>query len=592
MSENEKQEQLAELITDETKVLPLSQIDAQMKDAYKLLKEAKAQKEPEAQKEKENTQEQANTQDSEKEKEEAIPTHTISPLTLEEKRRQQRMSKMTIEERRKLQRENPKALERKPLFLQYVKQANRIDYSFMALLVIAELLNFYVSFQMMRYFKIVTVICTFVAITMLLIGCLLVTAKKRKIGFVCNGIVLVMLLIGGMIAYRGARFYHKVFADTEVETVMIVAKGDADISASSDFNNKKLATVKYETQANEFVEQLLADKNKLGCLTQEFYSYQDAYNSLMNNKSDIMVYTPQMEQRFREYDIDSRSNIKVLFERERVLEAVKAKKVNIKREAFTILISGTDLSSGNHNEKGSTDVAVLATINPKTKKMLLHTIPHESRIALTCANNKQTMLGNAGAYGGIGCTVDSLEKLYGITINYYVKINLKGIMDTVDVLDGITINSDSAYCTTYKDRYNVEQQVCFHQGENRIDGAQALLYSRMNQLSNSDKIKRERHQMEVLRAIGDELSHSLSMSTANKLLTVAENHLTTNFSSTDIISLIQLLKAIKVRDAYVLEGEMLENKDEITNESSTYFYPDNGQVKLVKQRIQDIIEEK
>ena len=40
MSENEKQGQENEFITDETKVLPLAQIDAQMKDAYKLLQKA------------------------------------------------------------------------------------------------------------------------------------------------------------------------------------------------------------------------------------------------------------------------------------------------------------------------------------------------------------------------------------------------------------------------------------------------------------------------------------------------------------------------------------------------------------------------
>ncbi len=122
MSENEKQGQENEFITDETKVLPLAQIDAQMKDAYKLLQKAqpKAGESMEAVEDIEsNTQEtqktptagnqteaavEANVEEASISdaailtKEEATPKEA-EPLTLEEKRRQQREQKMTIEER-------------------------------------------------------------------------------------------------------------------------------------------------------------------------------------------------------------------------------------------------------------------------------------------------------------------------------------------------------------------------------------------------------------------------------------------------------------------------------------------------------------
>lgn len=606
MSENDKQEQLAEAITDETKVLPLSQIDAQMKDAYKLLQEAQAQKKPKGEAlneqensmpSQENTQKQANIQDRElqKDNDEAAPSQTINPLTLEEKRRQQRESKMTIEERRKLQRENPKALEKQPLFLRYVKQANRIDYIFMALLVIGELMNLYAAIQMMRIFPSFITIAVFIVITLLLIGSLFLTVNKRIVGFMCNALLVVLLSISTIAAYRTARFCDKVFHNTETQTVMIVAKKDADINAESDFNNIRIATVRYETKVNELAEALLAEKNKLGGLTQEFTDYQQAYNSLMNGQSDIMVYSPQIEQRLNESNNSSGEQIKVLFEHKQELKAVKAKEVNMKQEPFTILISGIYSTSQSYNEKGSSHLNILATINPKTKKMILQTIPSESWVSLECVENKHTKLAYAGAYGGMADGIQTLEKLYGITINYYVKINLNGIMDTVDALGGISVNNESLSCISYMDQKNMPQQICLQPGENRLDGAQALAYSRINQLYKDGEIK-QNHQTAVINAIMKECNRSLSIGTMIDLFNAAEHNLTTNISSSQLVTLLKLLNRIKIdpthMTAHRIEGEISSHKDEVTNEKMNFFFPKKNAVSLVKQRIREICENK
>lgn len=606
MSENDKQEQLAETITDETKVLPLSQIDAQMKDAYKLLQEAQAQKKPKGEAlneqensmpSQENTQKQANIQDRElqKDNDEAAPSQTINPLTLEEKRRQQRASKMTIEERRKLQRENPKALEKQPLFLRYVKQANRIDYIFMALLVIAELLNLYISFQMMRCFSVFMALCSFLIGSVLLLASIYVTAKKRRIGFICSSVLAAFFLLGSLCTYQTARFSNKVFANTEVETIMIVAKKDSDMSASSDFNNKRLAVVQSETAINELADAYLADKRKLGYLTKEFSSFQKAYDSLMSDKSDFMVVSAQTMQRLRENDNYSDEQLKLLFEYKKSHKAPDAKAVDITNEAFHVLLIGVDAENNDSTKRMSSAANLLLTVNPKTKKILIHTIPVESRATLGCANRKQTKLAYAGSYGGVACSISTIEKLYGISINYYVKFNLQGIKDVVDALGAITINNDIAFCTEYQNRYHIQQQVCFHQGENRLDGAQAQGYSQAHTFTDG-KLEQERHQGEIINGIIKELKQPLSIGKRISLLKAVENNITSNFKQADLFALEDLINAINEQsnniEFYVIEGEMLQNEDEITNEKLYYFYPKNGQIELVKQRIQAVIEGK
>ncbi len=660
MSENHKNDMINEETSDETKVLPLAEIDAQMKDAYKLLNKQKnekasdehvaveenenAEKDPEAsvrqdeQSETNDEQDQSSTviehdekreevsiesteeanigseaeetnADSEaasideaseqtvvNEQESTVSEEDKQPITLEEKRRKERASKMTIEERRKLQRENPKSLEKESKLIQYFRQCGGVDYGFLVLLVVSELLNLYLSFQIMRYFKVTAAIFCFVIVTLLLTGCLLLTVKKRNYGFICNGILSLILLLGSVAAYRGARFSNKVFDNTESETVMIVAKKDASIKASDDFNNKKFATVKFEPEINEFAETLLDEKGKQGYLTQEFSSYQDAYNSLMNGKSDIMVYTLQMEQRLEESDLYSKDQIKVLFEQKRERKAVESKAVDITKDPFNVLVSGVDLTSKNINEKGSSDVNILVTVNPKTKKMIMQTIPRDSWAPLTCVNDQHTKLTYAGAYGGIDCSIHTIEKMYDITINYYLKINFQGVMDLVDALGGITVNNNIAFCTPYKDRYEVERETCFHVGENRIDGAQALIYSRVRKLFTDGDIERGRHQMEVINGVVREFKQSPSMGTINSLLGAVENNFTTNLSESDIVDAFQLFMLMKdsVDDitSYTMEGEMLWNNDEITNEYLYYFYPKDDQMQLVKDRIDEVMNGK
>jgi len=267
----------------------------------------------------------------------------------------------------------------------------------------------------------------------------------------------------------------------------------------------------------------------------------------------------------------------------------------MKQDPFTILISGVDSANRNGNEKGSSSLNILATINPRTKKLLLQTIPSESRISLECVENKHTRLAYASAYGGMASSIDSLEKLYGVTINYYVKINLNGIEDTVDALGGITVNNESLSCVPYKDSNNTTKQACFQLGENHLDGAQALAYSRINQLYSDGEIK-QNHLTAVIAAIIKECDHSLSIGTMYAFTNIAEDNLSTNISSSQFFTLLTLLKRIKADPTHItsyhIEGEILSHKDEIINEKMNFFYPKNGAVALVKKRIQEISENK
>lgn len=499
----------------------------------------------------------------------------------------------TIEEKRAFQKEQGTS-QRSVSY--YFKGLQTLDVIFLILLIISAIMNIYISAMILRYFKLLYASCFFVMITLLITGVFVLMIKKRKLGIVCNVLLAILLGVGSFGAYRFTSLSNKVFDNTESETVMIVVKKDSSLDASSDFSGKQIAKVKIDADINEFAEELLQDEKKSGYGFQEYVSYKEAYDALLNGSVDMMIYTAQTRQRLEEDEIDSWSNIKVLIEKQRDREAVESKKVNILKDPFNILVSGVDLTSKDINEKGSSDVNILLTVNPTTKKIIMQTIPRDTWAPLPCMDGKHTKLTYAGAWGGTDCSIKAIEEYLDVEINYYAKINFQGVMDLVDALGGITINNDRAFCTAYTTREGKSSKVCFNEGENTIDGPQALIYSRIRKIFSDGDIERGRHQMEVINAVIRKFKEEPTLSHLNGLLSAIENNFTTNLDEDDMGKALELLMSLgddlnKI-DHYTIEGQFLWNTDEATFEYLYYFYPNDGQLDLVKQRIQDVFQGK
>ena len=87
------------------------------------------------------------------------------------------------------------------------------------------------------------------------------------------------------------------------------------------------------------------------------------------------------------------------------------------------------------------DSIMLLTFNPKTLSATVFSIPRDTYVPIACNNNKQNKINSAAAYG-TKCMINTIENLTDITIDYFVKINFKGVVNLVDALDGIDVNID------------------------------------------------------------------------------------------------------------------------------------------------------
>lgn len=176
-----------------------------------------------------------------------------------------------------------------------------------------------------------------------------------------------------------------------------------------------------------------------------------------------------------------------------------AAKIDVSTQPFTIYIAGNDEYGTKISESGRNDVNIIATFNPKTRQILLVTTPRDYYITLDNLEGKTGLdkLTHAGNFGIKG-SVTALSNLYGIEINYYVKVNFTGTVNIVNALGGITVDSELAF-TTCQDTAPIPYT--FSVGENECDGEKALAFCRERQVFANGDNQRGRNQMIAISAI-------------------------------------------------------------------------------------------
>ena len=104
-------------------------------------------------------------------------------------------------------------------------------------------------------------------------------------------------------------------------------------------------------------------------------------------------------------------------------------------EPFTVLLLGVDSEYDglSNNAAFNGDSIMLLTFNPKTLSATIFSIPRDTYVPIACNNNKSNKINSAAGYG-TKCMIDTIQNLIDINIDYYVKINFKGVVDLVEAL--------------------------------------------------------------------------------------------------------------------------------------------------------------
>ena len=209
---------------------------------------------------------------------------------------------------------------------------------------------------------------------------------------------------------------------------------------------------------------------------------------------------------------------------------------DITQDAFNVYITGIDMWN---NEKGldleRSDVNMIVTICPKTRKILLTSIPRDSYVKLHTAQ-QMDKLTHTGVYG-VDETLNTVTDWLGVDFNYYVKVNFTSVMKVITALDGIEVYSPKAFKSSIS-------KFSYKKGINIMGGKQALYFARERKAFNNEDAIRVENQQRVIKAMLDKLLTSKTLLTKyDELVAIAADDMETDMPMSDLQALARMQMA-------------------------------------------------
>ena len=185
---------------------------------------------------------------------------------------------------------------------------------------------------------------------------------------------------------------------------------------------------------------------------------------------------------------------------------------------FLVYLSGTD-TFGSAATRARSDVNILAAVDTQEKKLLLVATPRDFYVTFPETGGAKDKLAHAGVYG-VEASAAALEGLYGVTVDYWVKMNFTGFVELIDALGGVEVYSDQ--------EFTVEPIKTYRQGYNQLTGLEALAFARERYSFPDGDYQRAKNQMEVIRAVVEKCSSFALVQNFRPVLEAAGEHLETN----------------------------------------------------------------
>ena len=364
--------------------------------------------------------------------------------------------------------------------------------------------------------------------------------------------------------------------------------------------------------AKELIEKENLTKNEVA----EYSSYYEMISDLLNKKIDGIFLSNNYLTIFGG-DFEGLENTSIAYSYSKEMENQDTTITSNKKldEPFTILLMGVDSETDglNANAAFNGDTLMLITFNPHTLNATMFSIPRDTYVPIACNNNRYAKINSSAAYG-TSCVIDTVEQLTDITIDYYVKINFKGVVDLVDALGGIEVdieepdfnynhgvNCGGKFCEQNSDRDTSSSGMIYlDPGLQTINGEAALAYARCRHLYLQSDIDRNRHQQQVVEAIAKKASSTENLANLEDILNSITKNITTNMSTEQILSFYDVLKAMinnslsegsfltieKTYLEYYSLPVRLSNNGGFT--SAIGYYPDSLEaiIKLMKENIE------
>ena len=226
------------------------------------------------------------------------------------------------------------------------------------------------------------------------------------------------------------------------------------------------------------------------------------------------------------------------------------------KDPFTILLMGVDSTDEvlDKNEVAHGDTLILITFNPKTLNATMLSIPRDSYVPIACWSGKpENKITHAAVYGN-DCMINTIEDYFNTNIDYYVKINFKGLVKLVDAVGGVEVDVPKELCTDDSSRW---AQVCIQPGRRVLNGEEALVFARNRKQLEDGDFGRAKHQQEIIMALTNKMKDVKDVKTFMSILDTVSNSMDTNLTTKQILSFYNVGKDIVKRSLSSDDAELV-----------------------------------
>ena len=460
-----------------------------------------------------------------------------------------------------------------------------------ALLTIYVLLGGFLLFLIFRHnilaFRYLNVITAAVVILVALASLLLIIyrkAEKFTIFFLTLAILVSSVSFFALQQFVGFTSHINSTSNYSEYSMSVVVLKESDVH-----NVTQLDSVTGPTDTdNENIQKLIADiktSQSKELTVEQSTSYLAAYTSLVSGEAKAIVLNSVFENIIESEYPDYASKIRKIYTKN-ITKEVAAPKVS-KNKSFNVYVSGID-TYGPISSVSRSDVNILMTVNRDSKKILLTTTPRDSYVPIADGgNNQKDKLTHAGIYG-VDSSIHTLENLYGVDINYYVRLNFTSFLKLIDLLGGVDVYNDQEF-TSRHGKFH------FPVGNVHLDSEQALGFVRERySLADGDR-DRGRNQQKVIVAIIQKLTSTEALKNYSDIIQGLQDSLQTNMPIETMMDLVNT--QLESGGSYKVNSQDLKGTGQMglpsyaMPDSNLYMMEiDDSSLAAAKSAIQDVME--
>lgn len=192
-------------------------------------------------------------------------------------------------------------------------------------------------------------------------------------------------------------------------------------------------------------------------------------------------------------------------------------------EKINILLLGID-SEGEGNQKGRSDAILVMQLDPEEDSIEIVSIPRDTRTEIV-GKGMEDKINHAFAFGGAEMSVATVENFLDIEMDYYVNINMDGLVELVDELGTITIHNDIEWSDKGYD---------FPEGKLEMDGDKTKAFVRMRKKDPAGDFGRTQRQRKVIEGIINEGAQVGSVPKFSSMVDILGDNMNTNMDFDDM----------------------------------------------------------